>query len=698
MRNQLILTIFCISMLSTNAMGQAENADSIAVKELGEVVVEGENQRTSPTVSTYIPANRQKDAAADAVALLFHMAIPQLEVNPASQSVRTISGQPVTIFIDYVAASAQDLSGMRTNDVKKVEYLIYPTDPRFKGAQYVINFIMQKYEWGGYTKFNANKWLGVNRSEGSVYSKFAYKRMTFDLYADEIYLTNRHTGTEGTERFSFHDLYGNGAQTVERTSAPVALRYRNNSNDVAFRALYTTEKVQISNRLSFANTSMPRNDNEMSLIYSNNFMPSSTAKTTASNHSWSVDYNFEIYASLGNKLGLNVESRYRYDHNSTKSEYRDNGLGITNDAKEKSNYASMTPCLVWTPNQHNSVMPYMHGEYSSTKIDYSGNSPSHQNYDIWGYMGGVKYTYQQEKWAAGGLVGWVYANTNLTGTRIEDNYPQGNVFGTYSPNSKNQIEVTYAFGKQVPETYQKSPNMLQQDELMWYAGTPGLENYWHHQVHGTYTWLPNNRWQLGVNGNYFIADNRVVPIYTPTGPEGTILRRYVNNGDYRYGYVSLNGTAKFLKGRLIAKVSPSYSTYRTTGEYQQSLDNFFCTAQLTWYFGNFYLFGWYMTPSNELSMDTGYKEKTPGRYQIQVGWGKSGWKASAAAYNFLRSSWESSHQTLRSEYYQSDVRSFGTAQHMRFQFSVTYTIGYGKKVQHGDEVSGTGIGQSAILK
>ena len=170
--------------MSTSVIAQTELTDSIKTKKLDEVVVEAQNQWTSSSSSTYIPMSRQKNAAADAVALLFQMAIPQLNVDPASQNVKTVSGQPVSIFIDHVAASAQDLSGMNTNDVKKVEYLTYPTDPRFRGAKYVVNFIMQKYEWGGYTKLNADKWFGVNRTEASVFSKFVYKRMTFDLYAD----------------------------------------------------------------------------------------------------------------------------------------------------------------------------------------------------------------------------------------------------------------------------------------------------------------------------------------------------------------------------------------------------------------------------------------------------------------------------------------------------------------------------------
>lgn len=690
------LILFAL-LCSTFSFAQTENNDTIPAKELNEIVVEGENQQTSSRKSTYIPLTRQKNSAADAVALLSQMGIPQLDVNPASKEVKTISGQPVTIFIDHLPATSQDLSGMRTSDVRKVEYLIYPTDPRFMGAQYVINFIMQKYEWGGYTKLNADKWFGVNRSEASVYSKFVYKKMTYDLYADETYLTDRHSGTRATETFRFTDLYGHGPQTVERMSEPVSSRYRSNGNNLVLRAMYNGS-VPIENTLSFGNSSVPRNNSVNSLTYAGDFLPGSTAATIASERDWHIDYNLSVFAPVNNKIQLAVDLRYRYDHNSSNSDYTDSGFRIVNDAKEKSHMAQLTPIFIWNINQNNSLIAFMHGEFSSSRIDYYGNSASRQKYDIWGYTGAVKYVYQQEKWSAGCQAGWVYASTDLSGTKVTDNYPNGNIFATYSPNNKNQIDLNYTVGKQVPETYQKSPNMLQQDELMWYTGTPELDNYMHHDMHATYTWLPNNRWQLAFSAGYHTSDNRVVPVYTPTGPDGTMLRKYLNNGDTREGNFSLTGTARFLKGRLIARLSPTFDTYRTTGDYSQTLNNFHCTAQLTWYFGNFYLFGWYSSPISRLSRELPYMEKLPTRYQIQFGWGEGAWKASATAYNFLRSNWETSRRTLTSQYYSSDIRCLGTDQHMRFEFSVTYTFGYGKKVQRGDEVGASEKGKSAILK
>ena len=44
-------------------------------------------------------------------------------------------------------------------------------------------------------------------------------------------------------------------------------------------------------------------------------------------------------------------------------------------------------------------------------------------------------------------------------------------------------------------------------------------------------WLPNNKWQLSADGYLYMLGNRCVTVYSPTAPEGTMLRKYVNNGD-----------------------------------------------------------------------------------------------------------------------------------------------------------------------
>ena len=140
MNHRIPISIFC-AIFAIAAMAQSEATDSIKTQELNEVVVEAQMQRTSPTSTTYTPTGKQKNASQNAIDLLRQMSIPQIQINPVSDAVTDNAGEEVAIFINYLEASKGEMEGLRTPDVKKVEYLEFPVDPRFRGAQCVINII-----------------------------------------------------------------------------------------------------------------------------------------------------------------------------------------------------------------------------------------------------------------------------------------------------------------------------------------------------------------------------------------------------------------------------------------------------------------------------------------------------------------------------------------------------------------------------
>ena len=76
-------------------------------------------QRTSAKSSTYLPGKNQKNAAQNAVSLLGLMSIPEIDIDPVSNAVRTAAGENVSIFIDYVPATKEDLQGMKTTDSER---------------------------------------------------------------------------------------------------------------------------------------------------------------------------------------------------------------------------------------------------------------------------------------------------------------------------------------------------------------------------------------------------------------------------------------------------------------------------------------------------------------------------------------------------------------------------------------------------
>lgn len=105
--------------------------DSISTIEIKEVVVKAQMHRTDATSSTYTPTISQKTSAQNAVDLLKLLAIPQININLMDNSVTTPSGQNVAIYINYIPASSEEMEGISTSDVRRVEYLDFPSDPRF---------------------------------------------------------------------------------------------------------------------------------------------------------------------------------------------------------------------------------------------------------------------------------------------------------------------------------------------------------------------------------------------------------------------------------------------------------------------------------------------------------------------------------------------------------------------------------------
>lgn len=237
MQNRIITSIFCAT-LTIAAMAQTEVPDSIKTQNLDEVVVEAQMQRTSPTSTTYIPTGKQKNASQNAVDLLRQMAIPQIQINPVSEAVTDNAGGEVAIFINYLEASREEMEGLRTPDVKKVEYLEFPTDPRFRGAQRVINIIVQEYAYGGYTKLTTNENFLVGfSSRNNIFSKFSYKKMTYDLYVGANNWNNHHIGNNVKGIYSLKDADGKDYQLI-RTETLDDSHYKQNQYPVTFRATY----------------------------------------------------------------------------------------------------------------------------------------------------------------------------------------------------------------------------------------------------------------------------------------------------------------------------------------------------------------------------------------------------------------------------------------------------------------------------
>lgn len=702
-RQDVIAKLSCIGYLPTYRKSTSFSFGTIKLTEnpivLKTVNVEADYATVYSDKTVYRPTQRQKNASANATDLLFQMSLPQIAVNPITKTIKLAGGDDVAVFIDHIKASSQDLASMLTRDVKRVELLAFPTDPRFKGANYVLNFVMQKYEWGGYTRLEADKWFSVNRTEGNIYSKFAYKSMTFDIYADEIFFSNRHGGFDMTEQFRFIDLYGKGPQIIQRHEYTEKYQYKTNSNDITFRASYNTGTTQFSNSLNFALNNTPRKNEEGRVEYSEPIFSTESTSRSESSKDYAINFNSDYYHSFNEATALSAEASFIYGHNTLNSDYKDSdNMNIVNNAFENTYSTTLAPRLEWTIGDSHSLSFSGDGRYKRHDIDYLGSSPSRQVYNILIGMAGVGYDYMSDKFRGGTTVSWALESNNIAGVKTSNSFPVFELHSVFTPTRKQQLQLSLNWGRYVPEAVNKSPNILQQDALMWYTGTPDIKDNSTLMTRLNYTWLLSNRWQFGFNSQYYQSNDRIAAVYLPTGPDGTMLKKYMNSGRFQCGMIGLTGSAKLFNGKLALMARPQLWLRRSSGVYDLRNTDFVYQTTLTYYFGKFNLFAYYCTPSKYIEEENGYVERTSSRYMLSIGWHHGPWHANATAYNFLHTNWKSGMMTLNSQYYDYKRREFDTNLHQRFSISVSYTFNYGKKVNNSDEASGNGTAQSAILK
>lgn len=674
---------------------QTESTDSVA-QQLDEVVVVGQNQLTNATVTTYLPSNNEKSSAQDAVDLLKRMAIPQITVDPLSNAVSTNSGQDVKIFINYIAASDQDIKGLRTKDVRKVEYLDFPTDTRFQGEPHVINIIVQEYDYGGYTKISDSYATGFGLANtGSIFSKFSYHKMTYDLYLGSSYVENRHDGNSSQSTYSLN------SGTVERNQTWES-SYKNYLQvPITFRAGYITPNVQIVNTVSytFYDNYNNRNRGRLSFIPDNSgssYTYSSSAPEINRSVYWNGQYNF----SLPKDWSIGVVPTFYYGRNSSYSNYTTSITDesrIVNNAKEDAYYGRLNTSIGHRFNSNNNLRLDIIGGTYNSHVDYSGSSETLTKFSNTFTGGGLTYTLNLEKATLNADAGFLSEFLRTNGIKYDDCYPYVHISSTYSPNSRNRFNLWFQYATNSPGISERTPNVIQKNEVMYQTGNPDLANSRHITVNLSYSFFPSNQISLSAYAQYYGEYSRAVNIYeryTPT----SIIQTYKNDGDYTSIIAGARLVGRFLDNSLLIQLSPQYNYVASSGYYDLTHNPVYCTAYAAYYLGAFNFSAYYQTPRHQLDRFSGTYTTTPSYYQLQVGWNKNDWNLSFTANNFARYKYDGEHTRLISPYYTSESTAYTVNYHANFELKATYTFGYGKKITRGDEVGGQSGASSAIMK
>lgn len=685
------LHILPLIMLPALAQGQTTEPDSLKVKELGEITIVADAQRTSASKTVYIPTGKQKSTASDGVSLLSRMNIPQLSVNPIVETVKTADNQGVSLYINFHPATEEDVKGLNPNDVKRVEYLDFPTDPRFQRAQHVVNFITFSYLYGGYTKLSAKERFMIRSGEASMYSKFAYKKMEYDVIVSGDYDYNSHFGSVSDETYRLE------SGTVRRESATESGRKHQRGLYSALRASWNkSDNLSFRNLVSFSRINTPESQSSGYVNFSSLY-PSETYHTESPSENNALGWNSELFASLGRGWSLNGTVQAEYADNKSTSDYTTEAEAIKNHADEGSWFLRGTVQANKSLSDKVTLFSNISSGGGRTKIDYSGSSNAVNRFrqTFTGITLGVALSYQKVSGSIDG--GYAFESNYINGKTMDDRYPFTHINVQYAPNQKHSISLWFQYATFSPDATMKNPNIIRQSELMYISGNPDLRCSRNTSANISYTWLPNNTWQMSAYATMFRIANRQIAVYTPGGPDGAMLKKYQNDGDYNHGQIGASITGKFLDGNLSLSVAPRLLLYKTTGSNSISRFPFSASVNVNYYLGKFFFNAYYDSGTSYVDGENAYLRKMPMSYSAGAGWSSHGWNVQLSLANLFRSSWRLSKDTLTTRWYDSSVIQFGSDYHRRISLSLTYTFNYGRKVNQSGELSGEKSISTSIL-
>ena len=682
--------------------GISQTLDSISPIDLKEVVVKAQMHRTDASSSTFTPTINQKTSAQNAVDLLKQLAIPQININMMDNTVTTPSGQSVAIYINYILASAEEMEGISTSDVRRVEYLDFPSDPRFQGNEHVVNFIVQKYESGGYTKatLNENFLIGKLSSRASIYSKFAYKRMTYDLYMGASNHNINHSGNSVSGGYSLENEAGETYQiTRNETLESAHLKY--NQYPVTFRAIYDTDKMQISNTVGFNFDQTPLSETKGMLSFvpqqNTDYSYYKNEPSTSRYFVWSGNY----YFILPRDFHLSVSPGMNYGHTNYSYIYQtslsDNSSIANNSREDVWQFRGSTTLFKKITDKQSAFFRTWFGS-TSNDVSYSGTSP-YDNEFLDMYAGAaLGYNFSNDKWNLRADAALQWEKNQINDQSVAEVYPLLNLSAGFSPSQKHSFRTFFHFGANYPGASEKTPNVLQQNELMYYTGNPTLGLSRQVTFNLSYNWIPTSAFSASAFMQYFGEYNLYVPVYQPYQDGKALLRTFETDGAYNRTQIGLSFNYRLLNGKLQLAASPSVSFYRMTGLFDISQSPFYCNASATYYLGNFYFQAAYQTRNHTVQGNRGVIYKDRDFYQVLAGWSHSNWNIRVSAMNLFRKDWLCATNLLSTPLYSETRLVEGNNFHQRLNLSVTYTFGYGKKVKRGNEVGEQSGAASAIMK
>lgn len=693
-----------VSNIFTEKVDNIENGDTLTAKGKGHIIqrdttanmlpettVEAKNYLHTPGKSVYTPSKSEKNTSIDPLTLLRRMNIPQL-VTSASGGFTASDGAPISYFINGMPASQEELAGMNMSDVKKVEYLDFPREVNFMSAPHAVNFIVQKYVSGGYTRAGLKHfYLGGYSLEENLFSRWSYKRMTYDLSlspqnteADPTYATT-------TEVFRF------GTGIVERYRKPQTGSYRFGYYPAKFRALYSHGATFISNSVGYSYNDRMHSLSEGAISYSGYPEAGKSFRRESPSKRSSLNWDGSGVFGLGNGWSLSALGNLYYTHYVIRNRYtlfsdKDFSGTPVSDIKNYINENSIDGKLQFVGSKQLSPMHSFNmtvsGSIHDSRMRYlETGQKSHFESSTFAFKGG--YSLSLRKIYLNTTFGVAHEHTSMDGLDVNTLYPFGTLSLNYAINPTNNLSLWMQYSTFSPMISAKNPVTVQRDELMYTVGNPKVKPFPRYELSLNYL-LQLGAFRIFSMFHWNHAFDAFHTFYTPMPGRQAMLQSFENGGHTDDVSLRVNLSLYLFNNKILVTATPEYGLQRSSYPGYPTLHPFEIYSTINGYFGNFNISAnFYSGKSRRYSsQNMDVIADRPHSYWLKAGWGNGKVRAELTLQNIFTRKTDSKRSIVVSPYFDSTTIETSPYNCRQIIVNLSYTIGYGKKVDRSNEISG----------
>ena len=673
--------ITCMGYDPIYRMMTVGNVGTISMKPstylLKNVIVNGENIIRKDDRTMYLPTKKQTNSANSGIGLLYNLMIPELQVDNMDEKVTTNDNQSVTLCIDERKTDIKEVSQLRPRDVARVEFQNYPTTGIFAGERAVINFVMKKYETGGYVDVRSDN--RVIYSQGSLDAKLNidHKKMNYTVLAGTTYDDDRKIGSDKTETFGFSD------GQIVRKEQFVSGKLKKELNYGLGRIEYKDKTVQLWSECGFLWTQNPLHRG----IYNTSYEPQilSSAVTTNDEYTKSAKPYAEISFTkkYSDNERFNADIEYTYAHNDyNRTNIEGSYTPIVNNSKE--DYHDVTATIVYSKTfKHGNSIKVAGAEFFKNSIgDYSGTNASHQNLTTSETLGFFSYTQGIGKdLQLMGRLGFDYTVYKLNGNNHHTFFnPRANLHVDYNINKKSSLYIGVNYGNSYPELSYTSEVVQKVNPLMTLKGNPDLEivKYLGGDINYSLT-LGNDN--LAAYSHWICCLNNPADLYLENSHN--MIHTYTSDCNFYWLEHGIYNTIYMMDKSLQLKTGITFNQTFVTHECAAHNNWFYADVNLSYMTGDFSFGTRYTSKKRYLSNGTPYGfHEINQDYGLWATYSHNGFYAEAGVRRPFNSKYTRSWYDFGT--YSFTEKDYSDAVGPFAYLKLSYTFDFGRKVTKND--------------